>query len=252
MTLQDYLDSNLVHKTSVEVIGGHKSFYSGASIYGELFIGGNNGVIQHGDVSDFGWILDADDVPLQDYLDGITTLSAATTGLSGVVVSLSAAVPDNSNLVHISGSESITGDKTFNGTVNFDGDETYFLNTVYVRTDINFEAPQGQTPPILKNDSLSGFHWILDENDVSVQDYINSANTRITSLSAGTTAHTATTIPNGTSSQMHLPTVTSSDNGKILMVSGGTWTLTTPVSIYQGGSEPAQNLGNDGDIYLEI
>ena len=48
-----------------------------------------------------------------------------------------------------------------------------------------------------------------------------------------------------------LPSVTSSDNGKILIVSGGTWTMTTPVNIYSGSGVPNNSLGNNGDIYLQ-
>lgn len=63
--------------------------------------------------------------------------------------------------------------------------------------------------------------------------------------------HSGTTIPSATSSQMHLPTVTAADNGKILMVSGGTWVLVSPTTIYTGTGTPNQNQGNDGDIYLQ-
>lgn len=48
-----------------------------------------------------------------------------------------------------------------------------------------------------------------------------------------------------------LPTVSSSDNGKILMVVNGAWALVTPTSIYSGTSEPDSNTGNNGDLYLQ-
>ena len=48
-----------------------------------------------------------------------------------------------------------------------------------------------------------------------------------------------------------LPTVTSSDNGKILMVVNGAWSLVTPVSIYSGSDSPNNNIGNNGDIYIQ-
>lgn len=63
--------------------------------------------------------------------------------------------------------------------------------------------------------------------------------------------HTGTTIPNRTSGQMHLPTVSASDNGKILRVVNGAWALVDPATIYSGSGTPAQSLGNDGDIYLQ-
>ncbi len=61
---------------------------------------------------------------------------------------------------------------------------------------------------------------------------------------ANFTAHTASTA-------VHLPTVTSSDNGKILRVVNGAWALVTPVTVYTGSSAPDSSLGNDGDIYLQ-
>lgn len=48
-----------------------------------------------------------------------------------------------------------------------------------------------------------------------------------------------------------LPTVSSSDNGKILQVVNGAWALVTPTSIYSGTSEPDSNTGNNGDLYLQ-
>jgi hypothetical protein len=61
-------------------------------------------------------------------------------------------------------------------------------------------------------------------------------------VSAATTAHTS-------NSAIHVPT--GGTNGQVLMIVNGTPTWTTPVSIYTGSGTPAQNLGNDGDIYLQ-
>lgn len=49
-----------------------------------------------------------------------------------------------------------------------------------------------------------------------------------------------------------LPTVTSSDNGKVLMVVNGAWSMVTPVSIYSGSSAPDNTQGINGDIYLQV
>jgi len=153
--------------------------------------------------------------------DGLDTLSGATTGLSGAVVAISAAMAD------------IKVDMVLGSGYTYSA--IPYVNSATLIAD----AYSALTNEFIKTERTAA-------------EAVNDLNDRIIELSGDTTTHTATTITNGTSSQMHLPTVTSSDNGKILMVSGGIWTLTTPVSIYQGGSEPAQNLGNDGDIYLEI
>jgi hypothetical protein len=58
------------------------------------------------------------------------------------------------------------------------------------------------------------------------------------------TAHTANTA-------IHLPTVSSSDNGKVLQVVNGVWTLVNPVSVYSGAGVPSNQLGNNGDIYIQ-
>lgn len=49
-----------------------------------------------------------------------------------------------------------------------------------------------------------------------------------------------------------LPTVTSSDNGKVLMVVNGAWSMVTPVSIYSGSAAPNNSQGINGDIYLQV
>ena len=85
-------------------------------------------------------------------------------------------------------------------------------------------------------------------------DNVADGTTRKLSNYATTSAvntHTATTIPSSTSSQMHLPTVTSADNGKILMVVNGQWALVSPTTIYTGTGNPDSSLGNNGDIYLQ-
>ena len=48
-----------------------------------------------------------------------------------------------------------------------------------------------------------------------------------------------------------LPTVSSSDNGKVLMVVNGVWSAVTPTVIYTGTGQPSGQLGNDGDIYIQ-
>ena len=48
-----------------------------------------------------------------------------------------------------------------------------------------------------------------------------------------------------------LPSVSSSDNGKILMVVNGAWSLVLPSTIYSGNATPSNANGNNGDIYIQ-
>ena len=48
-----------------------------------------------------------------------------------------------------------------------------------------------------------------------------------------------------------LPSVTSSDNGKALIVSSGAWTATSVTTIYTGTSTPSSSTGSNGDIYIQ-
>ena len=48
-----------------------------------------------------------------------------------------------------------------------------------------------------------------------------------------------------------LPTVSSTDNGKVLQVVNGAWSLVTPVSVYTGSAAPNSDNGNNGDIYIQ-
>lgn len=48
-----------------------------------------------------------------------------------------------------------------------------------------------------------------------------------------------------------LPEVTSADNGKVLMVVNGEWTLVDPVTLYSGSTSPSNETGNNGDIYVQ-
>ena len=48
-----------------------------------------------------------------------------------------------------------------------------------------------------------------------------------------------------------LPDVSTADNGKIMMVVNGQWSMVEPVAIYSGDGDPSNNLGKNGDLYLQ-
>ena len=49
-----------------------------------------------------------------------------------------------------------------------------------------------------------------------------------------------------------LPSVSNSDNGKVLRVINGQWVMVSPAIIYSGDGEPSDSEGNDGDIYIQV
>lgn len=51
-------------------------------------------------------------------------------------------------------------------------------------------------------------------------------------------------------SSIHLPEVTSGDNGSTLVVVNGEWALQQAVQVYYGNSTPSDSEGADGDLYI--
>lgn len=73
------------------------------------------------------------------------------------------------------------------------------------------------------------------DNEFAMSTAMNDLNVRVATISANT-----------------LPSVTVSDNGKIVQVVNGHWELVSPVSIYSGNNAPDNQLGNNGDLFLQI
>ena len=48
-----------------------------------------------------------------------------------------------------------------------------------------------------------------------------------------------------------VPSVSSTDNNKVMMVSSGFWAAVKPVTIYSGSSAPSSGTGSNGDIYIQ-
>ena len=81
---------------------------------------------------------------------------------------------------------------------------------------------------------------------------LTKGTTFLTSHQSIKTINGNTMTGSGNVSINELPTVTSSDNGKVLMVVSGTWSMVTPVSIYSGSGAPDNTQGINGDIYLQV
>lgn len=85
---------------------------------------------------------------------------------------------------------------------------------------------------------------LLGSGDVAVQ----------ATLVSGTnikTINNESILGSGNLSVSGLPSVSSSDNGKVLEVSSGSWTAVKPVTIYSGSSAPSSGTGSNGDIYIQ-
>lgn len=69
--------------------------------------------------------------------------------------------------------------------------------------------------------------------------------------SATQLTHSGAQIDAGIDRAMTVPSVSTSDNGKIMEVVSGAWAAVTHVKIYSGTSTPSSSLGSDGDIYIQ-
>lgn len=63
--------------------------------------------------------------------------------------------------------------------------------------------------------------------------------------------YTDTQLDEALDRAMTVPSVSSSDNGKVMEVLNGAWAAVKPVAIYSGTSAPSSSLGNNGDIYIQ-
>ena len=113
-------------------------------------------------------------------------------------------------------------------------------NNYYSKTQIDQSVVKYST-----SQNLSDAHKSQARQNIGAGTLIGvSFNGMAASVSNGIASINAT-IPEG------LPSVSSSDNGKVLMVSNGQWSLVTPISVYTGSSAPSDSLGNDQDIYIQ-
>ena len=216
-------------------------------------------------------------------------LSASTTGLSGAVVAISAAMADIKVDMILGSGYTYSAIPYVNSATQL-ADAYSALTNEFIKTEraaaeamndlndriIELSASTGAGAEPLSAavislsaavvtisgnsgagaEPLSASVISLSAGTVAISNNLASlsggAESKITVLSGATTAHTATTIPNGTSSQMHLPVVSASDNGKILRIVNGAWTLVDPVTIYNGTTAPDAQQGQNGDIYLQF
>lgn len=90
--------------------------------------------------------------------------------------------------------------------------------------------------------------------DISVNGHqitLTKGSTFLTSHQSIKTINNTTLTGTGNVTINELPSVTSSDNGKILMVVNGAWSLVSPTAIYSGTATPSDSSGSNGDLYLQ-
>lgn len=69
--------------------------------------------------------------------------------------------------------------------------------------------------------------------------------------SAYTSSYTGAQIDAAIAKAQTVPSVSSTDNNKVMMVQSGSWSAVKPVAIYSGTSAPSSNTGANGDIYIQ-
>lgn len=57
--------------------------------------------------------------------------------------------------------------------------------------------------------------------------------------------------PQGPEGPSTIPTIGTGDEGKVLKVVNGVWTLVTPINVYSGSGTPPASVGIGGDLYLQ-
>ena len=91
--------------------------------------------------------------------------------------------------------------------------------------------------------------------DISVSNHqitLTKGSTFLTAHQDIKTINNQTITGTGNVTINELPTVSSSDNGKVLQVVNGQWQLVTPTTIYSGTGTPDNSQGNNGDLYMQI
>ncbi len=117
------------------------------------------------------------------------------------------------------------------------------LSNYITKTDLSSQSYLTSIPNTYPTyTAIEGMSYV-SKTELSGQSYVSSST--LNNYVSKTELSTAGYITSG------LPSVTSSDNGKILMVVNGTWQLVSPATIYSGNATPSNSNGNNGDIYIQ-
>ena len=212
------------------------------------------------------------------------TVSGASTGLSRGSTSIIAnldgefdpelKITGNSNSTILDTSGLYFRSNTFTSGQGYDSSTTYGLSSIQYKpiggnnsytltlpSKTGTLAVTSDIPSAVTESTVSGWGFTknsgtltgvkVNGSNVTVTDGVADVGTVITSHQDIKTINNQTITGTGNVTLNTLPSVSSSDNGKILQVVNGVWTLVTPASLYSGTETPSNSLGNNGDIYLQ-
>ena len=121
---------------------------------------------------------------------------------------------------------------------------TGYVTSAQVKTQIEnygYTTNAGTITGINMNGASKGTSGVVNLGTVVTAVTVNG---NAASISNGA-ASVNVTMPQG------LPSVSSSDNGKVMRVANGAWTTATPIMLRTGGGVPSSSLGNVGDVYIQ-
>ena len=147
-------------------------------------------------------------------------------------------------------------DRAFDDTISISSNNETEISSiddgVYKLRYVTIETVQGETVETLNNLAIliqiGNNQYLYKNGQLSNRTKENNAWGNWSVFAGNVTSVNGQT---GAVTVAGLPTVTSSDNGKILMVINGQWQLVSPSVLYNGSGVPNNAQGNNGDIYVQ-
>jgi len=165
------------------------------------------------------------------------TMNGSSKGTSGVV-----------NLGTVVTSETQLSKGTTTGSGNAVTDITVSNHQITLTKGSTFLTSE---TPLSKGTTTGSGNAVTD---ISVSDHqitLTKGSTFLTSHQDIKTINNNVLTGTGNITINGLPEVSSVNNGQILQVVNGAWTLVSPSTIYTGTGTPSSGTGNNGDIYLQ-
>ena len=103
--------------------------------------------------------------------------------------------------------------------------------------------------PKVSNPTTGNFAYFNSDGTIADSSY--NYNTFLTEHQSLKTVNNESLVGTGNIVISGLPQVSTSDNGKILMVVNGQWQLVSPSVLYSGSGVPNNANGNNGDLYMQ-